>query len=134
MSEKIEINGGAGWINVRAIDDVTNRQRRPFARVLNRMRRGEKLEDSSDFQMEWATAITFMVVDQWSQSVELPDDYDAFMELFDNLPSSEFDAVTIAAIGYFGDATKLEPPDDDEEVEPEPPPPTKRPTKRSATP
>ena len=107
MTTRLEPLDGL-WLELRDNEEVTNRQRRPFMRVVQRMRNGEKMEEDEAFMLAWGASVSFMLLAAWSRAEPIPAKFDEFVEMLDDVPASVYDAVTVACIEEFNKATAVE--------------------------
>ena len=107
------------WLLFRDSEEVTNRQRRPFMRVIARMRQGEDTSQDADYMLSWSIAVTYMLLAGWSWDEPLPKDFDEFSTLFEDLPGWRYDLVTVASVDFMNRNIDAEatPDEEVEEVE-----------------
>lgn len=88
------------WVQFRDTEEVTNRQRIPFMRAINKMQLADDATGDVDFMLEWTLSTAYMVLADWSWELAIPKDYRDFRELFEDLPAWQYDLVTNAAVDY----------------------------------
>jgi hypothetical protein len=114
-AERVPILDGEHWVVFQSPESVTNRQRRPYSRVFmqvyelvkadttqrsNGVKFAEALASDPDLAEEYALAVAFMYVVEWSFDVPVIVDWDLFRLWMDEQPNGMFDAVTINALAH----------------------------------